>query len=100
MLHAIGAQAVQNAAQAIQNAAQAIRAMQNAAQANEWYTDGPAPPWVPYSERYKDLPTGHTAIAWHESDCQLLIRPWRLLPPVVSNYWHREKRRRPRGARP
>ena len=60
--------------------------------ANEWYTDGPAPPWVPYSERYKDLPTGHTAIAWHESDCQLLIRPWRLLPPVVSNYWHREKR--------
>jgi hypothetical protein len=57
-----------------------------------WYVEGPTPPLVPYAERYRNLPTGHTAIPWLESGAQLLLPPYSLLPPLVSNAWQREKR--------
>eukprot|EP00943_MAST-04B_sp_MAST-4B-sp1_P001039 g1039.t1 len=64
----------------------------NCGQKELWYTNGPVPPYLPYAERFKNLPTGHTAIPWKHDDSQLWLPPYKLLPPIVANSWHRQKR--------
>ena len=62
-------------------------------QKETWFADGPMPPYLPYAERLKNLPTGHTAIPWKHDNSQLWLPPYKLLPPTVANAWHREKRK-------
>ena len=75
-----------------ENASSTFEVRCNCNQQETWFAEGPVPPYLPYAERYKDLPTGHTAIPWKDDDSQLWIPPYKLLSPALANAWHREKR--------
>ena len=68
-----------------ENASSTFEVRCNCNQQETWFVEGPVPPYLPYAERYKNLPTGHTAIPWKEDNSQLWIPPYKLLSPALAN---------------